>query len=282
VIRSASDMLKAMRKGTWCGIVLYEGPSMLDGAPVVVIVNKITQASANAKTGRMTQSFIIRSDVDPIAALRLGLDASVCGDCLHRPDANGVRTCYVNVGRSVMSVWGAYQRGRYARPGVDYDPAILSELFSGLAFRAGTYGDPVAAPYQLWRRCTVKAAAVNGYTHQWRNGRFAPFRFLCMASADSVGDLEEAHARGWRTFRVRTAAEPVLAKREAVCPASAEAGKRTDCATCRACGGLRAKAKVSMVIVAHGATAKRFGRETAIISNASHDRTAWPMVEHAG
>jgi len=259
MIRTAAAMRAALRKGTWCGVILYEGPSMLDGAPVVAIVNKITKASTNAKTGAMTQSFIIRSDVDPIAALKLGLDASVCGDCLHRPDPEtGRRTCYVNVGRSVRSVFEAYKRGRYARPGIDYDPAILPDLFAGLAFRAGTYGDPVAAPYQLWRRATLKAAAINGYTHQWRLGRFAAFKHLCMASADSIGDLEEAHAKGWRTFRVRHASEPVLARREAICPASAEAGKRTDCATCRACGGLSAKARVSMVIIAHGATAGHF------------------------
>jgi hypothetical protein len=196
-----------------------------------------------------------------MAALASGADASICGDCQHRPRViNGKRkrTCYVNVGRSVRSVFEAYKRGRYARPGIDYDPAILPDLFAGLAFRCGTYGDPTAAPYQVWRRATVKAAAINGYTHQWRQGRFAPFRFLCMASADSVADLEEAHAKGWRTFRVRHASEPVLAKREKTCPASAEAGHRTTCDKCQACGGLSAKARVSMVIVAHGSTAKHF------------------------
>jgi hypothetical protein len=261
MIKTAAAMRAALRKGTWCGIILYEGPSALDGAPVVVIVNRITTASDNAKTGAMTQSFVIRSDVDPITALNTGQDVSICGDCQHRPrivKGKRKRTCYVNVGRSVMAVWGAFLNGRYARPGIDYDPAILPDLFEGLAFRAGTYGDPVAAPYPLWRRATVKAAAINGYTHQWRDPRFAAFRFLCMASADSVLELEAAHAAGWRTFRVRHASEPVLAKREAICPASAEAGKRTDCATCRACGGLSAKAKVSMVIIAHGATAGHF------------------------
>jgi hypothetical protein len=70
--------------------------------------------------------------------------------------------------------------------------------------------------------------------------------------------MEEAHAKGWRTFRVRAANEPVTAKREVICPASNEAGNRTSCLDCKACGGLSAKAKVSMVIIAHGATAKRF------------------------
>ena len=179
----------------------------------------------------------------------------MCGDCQHRPANNG--SCYVNVGRSVMSVYGAFKRGRYARPGVDFDARILPQLFAGLAFRIGTYGDPTAAPFQIWRRATVNAAAINGYSHQWRNPKFAAFKLLCMASADSTADHAAAHAMGWRTFRVKTADAPRLTG-EVSCPASKEAGARTNCASCRACGGTSAKAKASMVINAHGATARRF------------------------
>lgn len=66
------------------GYILYEGPSMIDGAPIVVIVNKI-DGSDNAKTGAMVQTFIIRSDVAPVEALATGADVSICGDCEHRP-----------------------------------------------------------------------------------------------------------------------------------------------------------------------------------------------------
>jgi hypothetical protein len=133
----------------------------------------------------------------------------------------------------------------------------LPELFAGMAFRIGTYGDPCAVPFQVWRACTLRAAVINGYTHQWRDPRFAAFKLLCMASADSVVDMEMAHAMGWRTFRVRGAGEPVL-KSEKPCPASKEMGHRTSCVNCKACGGHSAKARVSMVIIAHGATANRF------------------------
>jgi hypothetical protein len=255
MIKTAQDMRQALKRGKFTGVILYQGASALDGAPIVVIANRITAASTNAKTGAMVQTFIIRADVDPMTALRTALDSSVCGACLHRPANNG--TCYVNVGRSVMSVYGALTRGRYARPGVDYDPRILPELFAGLAFRIGTYGDPTAAPFQVWRACTLNAAAINGYSHQWRNPKFAAFKLLCMASADSAVDRAAAHAMGWRTFRVKTPDAPRL-KGEVTCPASKEAGARTTCADCRACGGTSAKARASMVINAHGATARRF------------------------
>ena len=255
MITNVSDMQAALRKGTFTGVILYEGPSLLDGAPIVVIANRITAKSTNEKTGAMVQTFIIRSDIDPVSALKSGDDASVCGGCKHRPAKDG--TCYVRVFQSVQSTFKAFLRGRYARPGIDYDKAILPKLFAGLAFRMGSYGDPADAPFPMWRMCTVNSAVVNGYTHQWQDSRFQAFRLLCMASADNADEMTLAHSMGWRTFRVRASSEPVFKGLEVVCPASAEAAYKTDCASCKACGGLSAKAKVSIVIMAHGATAKR-------------------------
>lgn len=255
MIKTASDMLRALRKGTFAGIILYEGPSMLTGAPIVVIANRITNASNNEKTGAMVQTFIIPADIDPIAALKSGADEAVCGDCVHRPANDG--SCYVQVGRSVASVYGAYKRGRYARPGIDYDPAIIPALFRSAIVRLGTYGDPTAAPFQIWRAMTVHAGAVNGYSHQWRDARFAAFKLLCMASADTPSQANEAQALGWRTFRVKGPQALKLAG-EVTCPASKEAGQKTVCASCKACGGDTSKARASIVINAHGPTKTRF------------------------
>jgi hypothetical protein len=255
MITNAKDMLTALRKERFRGIILYAGPSKIDGKPVVAIVNRIVSKSQNGKTGHMVQSFIIRSDVHPSEALKSGADASVCGDCKHRPllaKASGAARCYVQVSKSVASVWNAFRNGRYAMPGTDYDPKILPELFAGLAFRIGTYGDPTAVPFQLWRAATLRAAFCNGYTHQWQEPRFAAFKLLCMASADTAAERDSAHAAGWRTFRVRDTAEALARDKEIMCPASKEAGFRTDCASCKACGGLSAKARVSIAIMPHG------------------------------
>lgn len=261
MITNAKDMLAALRKRHFTGVVLYAGPSMLDGSPIAVIACRITAASTNGKTGAMVQTFIIRTDIAPTDALKSGADASVCGDCIHRPLNNG--SCYVNVGRSVRSVFDAYSRGRYAHVGVDYSATIIPELFAGLAFRVGAYGDPTAAPFQIWRAATLRAAAVNGYTHQWRNPSFAAFKTICMASADTPADYAAATDAGWRTFRVRLESEP-LATREVMCPASKEAGARTSCASCRACGGTDAKARVNMAIIAHGPTANKYRNWRAV------------------
>jgi hypothetical protein len=50
MIQTAQEMLTALRKGVFTGVILYEGASALDGAPIVVIANRITDASTNSKT----------------------------------------------------------------------------------------------------------------------------------------------------------------------------------------------------------------------------------------
>lgn len=65
------------------GFVFYDGPSALDGAPIIGIA---VLHSKNRKTGNMVQTFIIRADQSPLEAIATGDDASICGDCV-RPVA---------------------------------------------------------------------------------------------------------------------------------------------------------------------------------------------------
>ncbi len=228
------------------GVILYEGPSQLDGAPIVVIAVGLASKSTNRKTGAMVQTYILRSDVDPIAAIKAGKDATICGDCRHRGDGTGKgRTCYVNVGQGALAVYRAYKRGRYA-----YAETLI-DLAAGRMVRLGTYGDPAAAPVYMWTALTHKAAGHTGYTHQWRNPKFAPLRALCMASADTVDEARQAQALGWRTFRVDLSGVIDARKGESLCPASAEAGKKLTCAQCLACNGANGR-RGSIYIPAHG------------------------------
>ena len=66
------------------GYIAYEGPSEIDGKPIVVIVNKL-DGSDNAKTGAdLVQTFIIRSDVPPTEALKSGDDEIGRASCRER------------------------------------------------------------------------------------------------------------------------------------------------------------------------------------------------------
>ena len=230
------------------GYIAYEGPSIIDGKPIVVIINKI-DGSKNAKTGAIVQSFIIRSHVDPVRALQTGADVSVCGQCEHRPvlaRKSGKPPCYVQVAKSVLAVYGAYRRGRYARA----DAATIAKALEGKIVRIGTYGDPFAAPVQMWTQITRYAIGRRGYTHQWdRPGvdvdAWAP---LVMASADTIDQAAKANLLGMRVFRVSQGID--VQAGEAMCPASKEAGQRTTCAKCTLCAGTSIKAR-DIVIADH-------------------------------
>jgi hypothetical protein len=232
------------------GFIAYEGPSEIDGAPIVVIVNKL-DGSDNAKTGAIVQSFIIRSDISPVEALNTGADESICGDCAHRPyliktGQSDEPPCYVNVGRSVRSVYEAYKRGRYTKA----DAATIAKALAGKIVRIGTYGDGAAAPVRMWNEITRYAAGRRGYTHQWDRPGFdaAAWAPLVMASADSIDQAAKANLLGMRVFRVSVGVD--VQAGEAMCPASAEAGKRSTCAKCTLCSGTSIQAR-DIVIADH-------------------------------
>jgi hypothetical protein len=233
------------------GFVFYDGFSALDGAPIIGVA---VLRSANVKTGDMVQTFILRADQSPLAAIDSGADSSICGDCVHRGDDTRARTCYVDVAKSVQSVYAAWTRGAYPL----MSPAQGARMLAGRAVRLGAYGDPAAIPARHWRALLKHAAGRTGYTHQWRQAHAQGLRGLVMASADSASERDTARAIGWRTFRVR-AVDEALGAREFACPASAEAGARRQCITCQACdGAARGPAQASVAIIVHGRMARHF------------------------
>ena len=244
--------------------VIYRGASLIDGAPIVVIASV---GSKNSKTGGMVQTYIIREDIDPREASKTGADFSICGSCPHRGEAHDDpakklakgRTCYVEIGKSVLNVWRTYHRGSYA---VADDPVTRELIGSGRMVRLGAYGDPAAVPAYVWQQLTAAAKSHTGYSHQFKES-FAESDSLnlCMVSADSVKEAADFQARGYRTFRIipinewRANERGALLESEILCPATKEAGQLTQCADCGLCGGVTGKSKAakSIAVVAHGA-----------------------------
>jgi len=217
------------------GVVLFDGPSQLDGTPIVAIA---TFLSRNRKTGNMVQTWILPQVSDPVSAVKIGDDHSVCGDCPLR----SAKACYVNVGQAPLQVYWAWQRGRYPQ----YDHGQHGQLFRDRSVRLGSYGDPVAVPYSIWQRLLRMAGNWTGYTHQWRKGRFWRYRRFLMASCETREDCELAWRSGWRTFRVMPSHDDVR-DGEILCPA---ASGRTTCSRCRLCAGQNGRPHIA--IVAHG------------------------------
>lgn len=229
------------------GLILYQGPSEIDGKPIVVIG---TFRSKNRKTGPLVQTWIIRDDLSPLVAAQSGEDKSVCGDCAFRWSVTGL--CYVNLIQAPRGVYEAYKAGSYSV----YEPAEHDRYFAGRTLRVGSYGDPAAVPFKLWKQLVTQFADHVGYTHQW--ARFPEFRTLVMASCNSEFEAICAQASGWRTFRTRNTDQPLMPS-EVSCPASPEGGNRRTCETCKGCdGNLSASHKrKSFAIVAHGSPPKR-------------------------
>jgi|TARA_R110000803_G_scaffold32548_2_gene71640 hypothetical protein len=252
---TVSEVLGAIKKDKFKGIVVYKGPSQIDGKPIVAIFNRIVTDSDNTKTGAMVQSWIMRSDIKPMDALKTGADSSVCGECPLRPinkvklKAEGKKPCYVKVWQAPRSVYEAYKNGRYLRAGIDFPYSIMPAIFQGLAVRFGSYGDPYAVPLRFLMPIAKAAKTFTGYSHQWNRPDSLPYAAITMASVDNAIDMKAAHNKGWRTFRTRNLLEPTT-KTEFICPASKEAGVRTNCAACSLCAGTTKQAK-SVVIAYH-------------------------------
>ena len=225
------------------GRILYEGPSVLDGKPIVVIAVGFTERSKNKKTGGMIQIYILRQDVHPVFAFRGDEQQSVCGLCPHYLN----KTCYVNWGQGPASVWKCYQRGGYAPIGNEWS------LFNGAVVRFGSAGDPCAAPEHVWQPVLERSARRTGYTHQWRQPWAQGLKRYIQASCDSFQDYLDASAHGWKCFRVLRPDETKQAG-EVHCQASSEMGNKTDCATCHLCNG----ASANVAINVHGSRAASY------------------------
>jgi hypothetical protein len=233
--------------------VIYQGPSLIDGAPIVVLAQS---NSTNRKTGDMVQTYILRADIDPITASRTGKDSAICGTCPHMGTPNLKsdkgqaigRTCYVTLAHGPLGKYKAFKRGAY---GNAFGHDNIRAIGLGRMVRLGTYGDPSAVPNYIWESLISAAQGWTAYTHGTTN----PMPEKIMTSVESVTQADAAWNRGERTFRVISDIAAIVKGKEILCPASEEAGKRTTCESCKLCAGASVKGK-SVAIVAHG-TSKR-------------------------
>jgi hypothetical protein len=242
------------------GAIIYKGPSQIDGQNIVVIVTGLNSKTANAKTGDMLQTWILREDISPMEAVKTGADSSICGNCKHRGRLELIagkwiwvkkRTCYVTVWQAPRAIWEAFKRGSYT----DMTKEDISSIGKNRNVRLGAYGDPAAVPVSIWQDLTMFSDTTTGYTHQWHDKANAALKYLTMASADSIEEYKQAIKAGWRTFRVKKPSDLAM-KGETVCPNTTIG---LNCADCGACKGLKGNnLKGTIVIDVHGSGAAAF------------------------
>ena len=231
--------------------IIYNGPSLLDGKPIVVIA---TYSDRNTKTGKVLQTYIIRSDISPLEASKSGEDFSICGDCKFRgtPTTDPVRKqavkrdCYVNLGQGPTIVYKAYKRGVYPVAKTIRGDGFMIDQVQTLGLnrivRIGTYGDPAAVPSWVWDRLLKQCKSWLAYSHQsgWRPD-------IAMQSADTMAEAIKHWKAGNRTFRVIADLGELDKTKEILCPASKEAGRRVQCTACKLCKGSSLAKSIAIV-----------------------------------
>ena len=211
-------------------MIVYEGKSMLDGKPIVMIA---LPDSTNRKTGNLIQTYIMRSDIHPQDAINSGQDESICGSCIHRKQVgdNG-RTCYV-FPPSFAGIYKKYKSGGY-----DHLNSRSINKFKNRLVRLGSYGDPLAVPTQVWSKLLSLSSGFTGYTHQWSDESLDTnfWKSVTQASVETIEEKTNANRLGFKTYRVGQKGEKPM-RDEMLCPASEEAGKSLQCDQCLRCNG---------------------------------------------
>jgi hypothetical protein len=220
------------------GFVIHEDESR------VIIATGFSKTSDNRKTGDMIQIWILVRSMDPVQAIKEGLDRLICGSCVHRGDGTGgERSCYVNVGQAPLGIWRAWRAGRY--------PTLqFMDCFAGRKVRFGAYGDPTHIPIGLALAIAGVSSGWTGYTHQWRKPSLQGWKQILMASVDTTAELVIARSMGWSTFRVGSEATAG----EQLCASDREG---TPCSVCLLCAGARGGLQ-SVHIPPHGTGARHF------------------------
>lgn len=252
-------------------MLIYDGPSLLDGEPIIVIA----VPDYSKKVGTMLLTWIILRDVDPRVAAYDGRDESICGSCPLRAKnqfdpllgdlspksltAVTKRACYVRPHLEPWVVWTKYHDDEYPDMTGGWSSTWQKQVNpTRMPVRIGSYGDPAVVPTIVWENLVTTADRFTGYTHLWDSNEVDPeLKRYCMASVDSLEEREKAQDKGWRTFLVvpndfagmaitRAAIDDIL------CPASNLGGSKTTCDKCRLCMGTEVGCEKSIWIPAHG------------------------------
>ena len=235
---------------------LYEGPSVIDDKPIVVLAANYKNKSANSKTGDMIQIFILRQDISPVEASNNGEDSSICGSCNLRPflakiaklKGDDSALCYVNKGQSPNSAWKSWKAGNVAKVS-----PFKAGLMTTKSVRQGAYGDPAAVPMGIWSAFEAgNKHSGTSYTHRWEEtpamASYAMASIDPITYPDTLAAREEAHQLGFRTYRVVKAGDQ-LQDGEVWCPEKKRDAngptkiQQTQCFKCGLCSGNRSGAK---------------------------------------
>ncbi len=216
--------------------IAWEGDSLIDGSPIVLILTGFVSPTSNRKTGsQMIQSWILQQEFAPTHAAKEGLDRGVCGDC--KLKMSEVGSCYVNLVAN-NKMYLKYKAGNYQNLEAKEIEVLKRYRYP---IRIGSYGDPTAVPLEVWEPIILASGKYTGYTHNWKKSNSSWKEYL-MASVHSISEAQEAQHLGWRTFRIIPDDAP-LSENEILCRNTED--DRIQCETCLLCDGKSFKPNIA-------------------------------------
>jgi hypothetical protein len=217
--------------------IVWEGASLIDGSPIVLILTGFVNHTSNRKTGRVLQSWIIKQNILPTEAAKKGFDKAICGNCPMKLSRLG--SCYVNLAVT-NNIYRKYKTGAYP-----YFSKNEIEVLKRYRYplRIGSYGDPTAVPFDVWKPIISASGKHTGYTHQWfSNNCDLRWQKYLMASVQSLAEAGIAQNKGWRTYRIMTPDAP-LSDNEILCRHTED--EIIKCEFCMLCNGSSNKPNIA-------------------------------------
>lgn len=124
---------------------------------------------------------------------------------------------------------------------------IIIDMCRDSYVRFGTYGEPSLLPDNLVDSMVNSAKNWTGYTHQWDKNWASNYSKWFMASVHNQDEAVNAKSKNYRSF----IASKIGNEKAVTCPASAEAGFKSNCASCGLCSGVLGKGNKDIKILEH-------------------------------
>ena len=176
------------------------------------------------------------------------LDSSNCMDCPYSGN-QGKGGCYTHKFNQYVGFLSMLRSIKAS----DLTPLDAEKFLDAVSMckdsyvRFGTYGEPSLLNYSLVKNMAYASKSWTGYTHQWKKVWALPYSKYFMASTHNKEETYKARQKNYRSFIASTSGT----EKAVTCPASAEAGFKSNCASCGLCSGMLGKGKKDIKILEH-------------------------------
>tara|TARA_R110002153_G_scaffold174580_3_gene327820 strand:+ start:1422 stop:2123 length:702 start_codon:yes stop_codon:yes gene_type:complete len=227
-----------------------------DGNNIFVVSKSKTSNKKITDGSNLVQTYTFSKDQWLLATTSKGfgmkkffaLDSSNCLDCPYSGN-QGEGGCYThkfNQYVGFLSMLRSIKADSLTKMSNEKFTIII-DMCVDTYVRFGTYGEPSLLSSLLVKEMTKASKSWTGYTHQWNKEWANSYGEYFMASTHNQEETNKAKLKNYRSF----IATKVGNEEAVTCPASAEAGFKSNCASCGLCSGTLGKGNKDIKILEH-------------------------------